>query len=233
MPFGFRLYTRVPRPPAGLVAEFVGAATGNLGDALGRSAAMDARVKPVGPGMRCCGVAVTVRCPPGDNLVVWKAVELAQPGDVLVVATGGYTGHSVWGDLTSRVAVARGLAGLVTDGAVRDVDGIVESGLPVFAAAVTPNSPQKDGPGELNVPVVCGGQRVEPGDVVVGDGDGVVVVPRREAEAALVELRRVQRYEHDRMAAIGRGELIPGWVDRLLDERGAEIVDGLAPTERP
>lgn len=195
MPFGFRLYTRVPRPPAGLVGQFDGAATGNLGDALGRSAAMGAGVRPTGPGMRCCGVAVTVRCPPGDNLVAWKAVELAQPGNVLVVATGGYPGHAVWGDLTSRAAVGRGLAGLVTDGAVRDVDGIVESGLPVFAAAVTPNSPQKDGPGELNVPVVCGGQRVEP---------GAVVVPRREAEAARVELRRVQRYEQERLAAIAR-----------------------------
>lgn len=233
MPFGFRLYTRVPRPAGALVAGFQGAATGNLGDALGRSAAMDARIKPVAPGMRCCGVALTVACPPGDNLLVWKALELAEPGDLLVLATGGYIGHTVWGDLTSRVALARQVGGVVTDGAVRDVEGIVATGLPVFAAAVTPNSPQKDGPGEINVPVVCGGQPVQPGDIIVGDSDGVVVVRRQEAEAALAALRRIQHYEQERLAGIARGEHIPAWVDRLLAERGAEIIDGISPTIQP
>ena len=148
-----------------------------------------------------------------------------------MIATGGYLGHSTWGDLTSRLGAARGLAGMVTDVAVRDVDGILEAGLPVFAAAVTPNSPQKDGPGELNVPVACGGQVIQPGDILVGDGDGVVVVPRADAEAALGELRRIQAYEGERLAAIARGELIPAWVDRLLAERGATFVG--EPTAPP
>ncbi len=229
--FGFRLRTDFARPDAALVAGFRGAATGNVGDALGRSAALGHAIKPVAPGMACCGVAFTIKARPVDNLIVWKALELARPGDVIVIATGGYLGHSTWGDLTSRVGAARGLAGLVTDGAVRDVDGIVEAGLPVFAAAVTPNSPQKDGPGELNVPVACGGQVVQPGDILVGDGDGVVVVPRADAEAALGELRRIQAYEGERLAAIARGELIPAWVDRLLAERGATFVG--EPTAPP
>lgn len=223
--FGFRLHTDFTRPDAALVEGFRGAATGNVGDALGRSAALDGRIKPVGPGMACCGVAFTIKARPVDNLIVWKALELARPGDVLVIATGAYLGHSTWGDLTSRVGAARGLAAVVTDGAVRDVDGILEAGLPVFAAGVTPNSPQKDGPGELNVPISCGGQVIAPGDILVGDGDGVVVVPRTAADAALVELRRIQRYEAERLAAIARGELIPDWVDRLLAERGAAILD--------
>ncbi|MGH2355287.1 MAG: RraA family protein [Chloroflexota bacterium] len=219
--FGFRMRAAFERPPAALVDGFRGAAAGNVCDALGRSAAMSHRIKPVGPGMTLCGVAFTIKARPVDNLVVWKALELAHPGDVLVIATGDYLGHSTWGDLTSRVAAARGLAGVVTDGAVRDVDGIVEAGVPVFAAAVTPNSPQKDGPGETNVPVSCGGQVVHPGDILVGDGDGVVVVPRVDAETALAELRRIQAYEQERMAAIARGDLIPAWVDTLLAERGA------------
>lgn len=224
--FGFRLYTDFPRPAPGLVEGFKGAASGNVGDALGRSAAMDHHIKPVAPGMAFCGVAFTIKARPVDNLVVWKALQLARPGDVLVVATMGHVAHSTWGDLTSRVAAARGLAAMVTDGAVRDVSGIVEAGMPVFAAAVTPNSPHKDGPGELNVPVACGGQVVQPGDILVGDDDGVVVVSRDEAEPALAELRRVQDYEGQRLAAIQRGDLLPAWVDRLLAERGAEVRDG-------
>ena len=139
---------------------------------------MDASIKPVSPVVSFCGVAFTVKTRPVDNLVVWKALQLAQPGDVLWSSPRGACAHSTWGDLTSRVGAARGLAAMVTDGAVRDLDGIAEAGLPVFAAAVTPNSPQKDGPGEINVPIACGGQVVHPGDILVGDRDGVVVVPR-------------------------------------------------------
>lgn len=230
--FGFRLYTELARPDPSIVEGFRGAATGNVGDALGRSAAMDHTVKPIAPGMGFCGVAFTVKARPVDNLVIWKAIELAQPGDVLVIATGAYLGHATWGDLTSRAAAARGLAAMVTDGAVRDLSGMVEAGLPVFAAAVTPNSPQKDGPGELNVPVACGGQVVAPGDILVGDEDGVVVVPRSDAERALAELRRIESYEHDLLAAINRGDLIPAWVDRLLGERGALPMDDLPEGEK-
>lgn len=222
-PFGFRLFTTFERPPAELVDGFRGAATGNVCDAIGRSAAVSYRIKPVGPPAAFCGVAFTIKARAVDNLVVWKALELAQPGDVLVIATGGHLEHSTWGDLTSRVAAARGLAAVVTDGAVRDVEGIVEAGVPVFAAGVTPNSPQKDGPGEINVPVSCGGQVIHPGDILVGDADGVAVIPRADAEMALTELRKVQAYEQERMQGIERGDYIPSWVDKLLAERGAII----------
>ncbi len=120
---------------------------------------------------------------------------------------------------------------MVTDGAVRDVDGIAEAGLPVFAAAVTPNSPQKDGPGEINVPIACGGQVVHPGDILVGDGDGVVVVPRHHAAAALVEVERIRSYEAARLEAIARGDFFPSGLDQLLLERGAVFVDDPGETE--
>jgi regulator of RNase E activity RraA len=114
---------------------------------------------------------------------------------------------------------------MITDGAVRDLDGIAEAGLPVFAAAVTPNSSQKDGPGEINVPIACGGQVVHPGDIVVGDRDGVVVVPRQDAAAALIELERIRSYETERLEAINRGDYFPPGLDQLLVERGAVLVD--------
>lgn len=221
---GFRLIADFPRPDVAAVEGFRGAATGHVGDALGRSAAIDAGIKPVGRVASFCGVAFTVKTRPVDNLVVWKALELAKLGDVIVIATGGHLAHSTWGDLTSRVAAARGLAAMVTDGAVRDVDGIIEAGMPVFAAGVTPNSPQKDGPGELNVPIACGGQVVHPGDILVGDGDGVVVVPRNQAAAALKELERIRTYEAQRLEAIARGEFFPANLDELLSERGALFV---------
>ncbi len=223
-PLGFRLIEDIARPDAALVAKFGGAATGHVGDALGRSAAMEAAIKPVSPNASFCGVAFTVKTRPVDNLVVWKALQLAQPGDVLVIATGGHLGHSTWGDLTSRVGAARGLAAMVTDGAVRDLDGIAEAGLPVFAAAVTPNSPHKDGPGELNVPIACGGQVVHPGDILVGDRDGVVVVPRGQAAAALSELERIRLYEAARLDAIARGDFFPAGLDQVLTERGATVL---------
>src|SRR5215207_9291450 len=202
---GFRLIASFPRPDAALVEGFRGAATGHVGDALGRSAAMDASIKPVSPVVSFCGVAFTVKTRPVDNLVVWKALQLTEPGDVRVIA-------------------GRGLAAMVTDGAVRDLDGIAEAGLPVFAAAVTPNSPQKDGPGELNVPIACGGQVVHPGDILVGDRDGVVVVPRHDAAAALIGLERIRSYEAERLEAITRGDFFPPGLDQLLVDRGALFV---------
>jgi regulator of RNase E activity RraA len=229
---GFRLIADFPRPDPALVERFRDAATGHVGDALGRSAALDASIKPVGPHASFCGVAFTVKTRPVDNLVVWKALELARPGDVLVIATGGHRGHSTWGDLTSRVAAARGLAAMVTDGAVRDVAGIAEAGMPVFAAAVTPNSPQKDGPGELNVPIACGGQVVHPGDILVGDEDGVVVVPRDDAAAVLGELERIRTYEAQRLEAISRGDFFPTGLDRQLVERGGTVIAAQPPDQR-
>ena len=222
---GFRLFTRFERPDPAVVQGFQGAATGNVCDAMGRFGALDYRIKPIGPGMRCSGVATTVKARPCDNLVIWKAIELAQPGDILVIATGGYTLSATWGDITARVARARGLGGVVTDGAVRDLEGILEVGLPVFAVGVTPNSPFKDGQGELNVPVACGGVTIHPGDILVGDADGVVCVPRTEAPAVLAELRRIQAAEAERLAQLAAGKLIPDWVDPLLRERSAVYVD--------
>lgn len=136
------------------------------------------------------GTAFTVKVPSGDNLVAQMALDYARPGDILVIDGAGYTDRALVGGMMLAYAQMRGLGGFVVDGAIRDLDDIRQGSIPVFAKAVTPLGPYRDGPGEMNVPVVCGGQVVMPGDILVGDEDGVVVVPRRDAQELLEAARR-------------------------------------------
>jgi len=152
--------------------------TAELADAADAPIAMDGRIRPVWHGARLAGPAFTVRTGAGQHRAVREAAEQAPAGAVLVVDGGGAADRALWGDKMSALALERGIAGLVVDGAVRDVSGIEELGFPVFAAAVVPTGPAgRDEPGELEVEVTCGGRTVRPGDFVYGDADGVVVVP--------------------------------------------------------
>jgi regulator of RNase E activity RraA len=153
-------------------------------------------------------------------MAIYKALEMAQPNDVLVIAIHGYTTNSVWGELTTLIGRARGLAGVVTDGMVRDSREIIEIGLPVFARGLTPNSPFKDGPAKINVPVTCGGVIVQPGDILVGDADGIVVVPQEQAEPVLERVSAVHAKEAAIRAEIEAGAIIPSKMARLLREKG-------------
>lgn len=222
---GFRVRTKIERAPKHLTEQFAKYPTGNIVDAMGRFGAMDPGVKPVGPGMKFTGSAVTVRIRACDNLVIYKALELAQPGDVLVIATNNFQGAATWGDLTSMIAKAKGVAAMVTDGMVRDVEGICQVGVPVFARGATPNSPFKDGQGEVNFTVSCGGLAVRPGDILVGDGDGVVVVPREEWDEVLKGVAKILEKENQTVANIQAGKVIPDWVAKTLAERGCTFVD--------
>ena len=182
------------RPPAKLVERFRGVPTSFIVDAMGGAGALDWRIRPL-VGCSLAGVALTCDCGPVDNLAFMAALAGSRPGDVFVVATGGYTGTAVTGDLLIGVAKNRGAAGFVTDGLVRDLDDLEKVGLPVFAMGATPNSPQRRGPGSVGLPVVCGGVPVATGDVVVGDRDGVVVVPRERIAATLDSLEQVKAME--------------------------------------
>ncbi len=182
------------RPPSALVERFRGTPTSFIVDAMNGVGALDWRIKRL-VGGSLVGVALTCDCGPLDNLAFMAALAQCKPGDVLVVATGGYTGAAVTGDLLMYVARNRGAAGYVSDGLVRDLDDLEAVGLPVFALGVTPNSPQRRGPGSVGLPVVCGGVSVATGDVVVGDRDGVVVVPRARIETTLDNLERVKAME--------------------------------------
>ncbi len=220
---GRRIVTRIDRVPRDRFEKLMQVTTGNACDAMDRFGAMDYRIKPVHPSMKCVGTAVTVKARPCDNLIIYKALEVAEPGDVIVIGLGGFTGNAVWGDITSLIGRKKNLAGMVTDGLVRDTPGIEEVGLPVFAMGAVPSSPFKDGQGEVNVPITCGGITVMPGDIVLGDADGVAVVPAAHIDAVTRRALEIVAEEERKIAAIEAGHLIPDWVDPKLRELGYEL----------
>ena len=165
---GFRILPSPPRIPDALLERFRGLASSNLADAMGRFNFMDPAIRPRS-GLPLCGIAVTVNCRPADNLMIHKALQVAQAGDIVVVATSGNTPSAVFGELMCHTAVAQKLGGIIVDGAIRDVDGITRLGFPAYSRTVSPGGCDKDGPGEINVPISCGTTVVAPGDIVVGD----------------------------------------------------------------
>jgi regulator of RNase E activity RraA len=167
-----------------------------------------------------CGVAVTVMARPADNLMVHKAMENAAPGDVIVVNTSGNTTSAVFGELMGTSAVAARLGGLVVDGAIRDVDALAGLGFPAFSRSVCAGGCDKDGPGEINVPIACGSTVVMPGDIIVGDQDGVVVVPLAEAAEVLRLVRALKERETKRIAEIHAGTIFKGEINDTLKAKG-------------
>jgi regulator of RNase E activity RraA len=216
---GFRIFTDVPRVPPGMVEAFRGKAAPNVADAMGRFHFMDPGIVSR-TGLPVCGVAVTVSARPGDNLMIHKALEVATLGDVVVVSTNGNTSSAVFGELMGHTAVGAGLGGIVVDGAIRDVEGLRALGFPAFSRSVTPGGCDKDGPGEINVPIACGNTAILPGDLVIGDEDGVVVVPREDAAAVLAAVVSLEDRERKRIAAIRGGELFKAEIDETLRTKG-------------
>lgn len=207
-----------PRPPADELAAFGNVPTGHVIDALGGRGALDYRIKPLAPPAAVLvGVALTCHAGPADNLAVFAALDAARPGDIILAASDSFTATSIVGDLLMGMAKNRGILGLVTDGMARDVVGILGVGLPVYCAGVTPNSPDRNGPGRVGLPVVLGGVRVESGDIVIGDGDGVVIVPRAEAAAVIRKLDGVRAAEAALEAKVKAGLEIPDFVRAILD----------------
>src|SRR5690349_22197545 len=216
---GFRIRTDVPRPPAELVARFREHATSNIGDAMGRFHFMDFGIRPRS-GLPLCGVAVTVDSRPGDNLMVHEALEVATPGDIVAVNTNGNTTSAVFGELMCRTAVGAKLGGIIVDGAIRDVDAITALKFPAYSRALCAGGCDKDGPGEVNTPIACGNTVVMPGDVIVGDQDGVVVVPREEARDVLQLVAALVDREKTRIAEIDRGVLFKDEINDTLRKKG-------------
>lgn len=194
------------RPDPALVARLAGAMTGHVIDAMDGAGAMAAAIKPVDPARAAfVGVALPCQTGPGDNLAVMGALALAQPGDVVVAAADGFAGSAIMGDNVAWMARNGGVVALVTDGVVRDAAGIREIGIPVFAAGVTPNSCARNGPGRVGLPVVCGGVAIGAGDVLVGDADGVVVVPCGLLASVVARLEQVLAAERALQARIAEG----------------------------
>jgi regulator of RNase E activity RraA len=216
---GFRIFTELPRPAASLVEQFRGLASPNVADVMGRFHFMDPGIR-MRTGLPICGVAVTVLVRPGDNLMVHKAMEIAGAGDVIVVDTCGNTNTAVFGELMGNSAVAVGLGGLIVDGAIRDVDALTELRFPAFSRAVCAGGCDKDGPGEINVPICCGNTVVMPGDFVIGDGDGVVAVPQADAEVVLKLVKGLKEREIRRIEEIRSGMVFKGEINDTLRSKG-------------
>lgn len=205
------------RPSAGQVAAFAGLQTGFVVDALGGRGALDGRIKPIGPALSFCGVALPCHAGPADNLAAFGALSIAQAGDVIVCGSDAFEQNAVLGDLMLGMMQNRGVAAFVTDGFVRDLIGIRAVGLPCFAAGLTPNSPARNGPGTVGLPVVVGGVTIGPGDIVLGDEDGVVVVPFDRIDATVARLATVRAAEAALDAKVKAGLEIPDFIQTLID----------------
>lgn len=211
----------IDRVDPAVIKESAQFPTSILADVAGRRGALHGRISPLAPTMRFAGPAITVEIRPGDNLMIHAAMAIAQPGDVIVVDGKGDLGSALMGEIMAQQCVALGIAGVVIDGAVRDSEAIRALGFPMFAAGLNPNGPTKFVPGRLNHSISIGGVTVNPGDLVVGDADGVVVIERHKAKAMLPLAAEKLAAETKRIADIkSRKALRPGWLDSALRAAG-------------
>lgn len=204
---------------------YASVASATAHEAMERRGALDSSIKPVRRGMKVLGPAFTCVCPPGDNLTLHAALKMAKAGDVIVCASAGFTEQGLFGDVMASCAMGKGIAGLVVDGGVRDGATIAEIGFPVFARALSIKGSVKETLGALNKPIVAGGMLVEPGDLVIGDDDGVCIVPKAEIAAIAVASKTREEKE-----ARFRRELLQGkttWdmlnLSELLRKKGIEL----------
>ena len=220
MTIGFRILERKKKVALNIAKEFLTLPVANVSDSMWRLAAGGSRLRPMHKSGQMAGPALTVKSRPGDNLMLHKAIDMAEPGDIIVCDAGGDLTNSLMGELMLAHAMKRGVGGFVLDGAVRDVEAFLDVNLPVFAAGVSHRGPYKDGPGEINVSVAIDGMVIEPGDLVIGDWDGVLSIPLDDVDSILKKTNEKQAAEAVDMAKIEAGEWDRSWVDKTLKDRG-------------
>ena len=206
-----------------LARQFLQVPVANVSDCMSRMTAGGARLRPMHDGTAMAGPAFTIKTRPGDNLLIHKALKLAQPGDVIVVDAGGDLTNALIGEIMVGEAKLKGLGGIVINGAIRDSAVIRKDGFPVFAAGVTHRGPYTDGPGEINVPIAIDGMVIEPGDLVIGDDDGLLCVPYDRAEHLLAAARQKQEIEAVMVAEIADGTQDNAWIDAALKRANCAI----------
>ncbi|MBN2898022.1 MAG: RraA family protein [Clostridia bacterium] len=227
MSVGNRVFLKRELPDAELVKAFSKLPAANVADAMGRSVAMRSDIKLLSKQTRfMCGVAITVKSRPGDNLTLHKALNIAEPGDVIVVDNKGDRTQAIMGEVMYRyLSDFKKIEGIVIDGPIRDIDAISKSEMPLYATGTTPGGPYKEGPGEINVPISCGDISVNPGDIILGDSDGVIVIPRNSAKDILAKAQEIAEGDAAKVAAAASGSVNRQWVDDLLDKKGIEVID--------
>ena len=226
MAVGCKIIRNFQRPDPTLVERFRGMPVANIDDCMNRIAAVDAAIKPIGYKGQLLGTAFTVKVAQGDNLMFHAAMDLTKPGDVVVIDAGGFTERAIFGELMAAYCKSRGVRGIICDGAIRDYDGLAEmKDFQVYARSATPNGPYKNGPGEINTPVVIGGRLVYPGDIIVGDQDVVLFISPAIAEQIAHATEEVEKKEAVIMEHIVKdGTYVRPWVAEKLKEIGCEVI---------
>jgi regulator of RNase E activity RraA len=220
---GFRICERERKVSDDIVAQFKVLPVANVSDTMGRLQGGGPRLLPMHTSGVLAGPALTVRVRPGDNLMLHKAIDMAVPGDVIVVDGDGHLANSLMGELMLAHAINRGIAGFVIYGAIRDADAFKSVNLPTFASGINHRGPYKDGPGEINVSISLDGMVVNPGDLILGDSDGVVSVPIEMTKQVLADTLAKQSAEEKQMEAIKAKTNDRSWVDKALREKGCEF----------
>jgi regulator of RNase E activity RraA len=223
MTIGFRILSRRRKVSVAHVEKFKSLPVSNVSDVMSRMTATGARLRPMHASGVLAGPAFTVKTRPGDNLMVHKAIDIAEPGDVIVVDAGGDLTNAIIGEMMLSHAVKRGIAGFVINGAIRDVATIRKGHAPVYAAGVTHRGPYKNGPGEINNTIAIAGMVIEPGDLVLGDEDGLVCIPFDAVDAVLANAQAKHKAEVAQMAAILAGTSNRKWIDDALNQLGCDV----------
>lgn len=225
---GFRVFLKRNLPPKDIVEAFKSLPAANVADCMGRISAMSSSIrlisKPFAGSM--AGPALTVKARPGDNLMLHKSLNMIEEGDIVVVSNAGDRSQSLMGEIMAAYAKFKKVGGFVFDGPIRDVDALYNLGVPIYATGSTPGGPFKEGPGEINVPIACGNITINPGDIILGDADGVIVIPRQDAAAVLEAAKKFSASDKAKFEQALKGESDRSWVDKTLEAKGCEIIDG-------
>lgn len=228
MSIGNRIFLKKPEAPQELLDAFSTIPAANISDTMGRLVGMHPRIKlqsaPKNP--INVGRALTIKTRSGDNLMLHKALNMAKPGDVIILSNdGGESYRSLIGEIMFTYLASRGAAGIIIDGPIRDIDAVRKMEMPIYATGTNPAGPYKEGPGEINVPISCGGISINPGDIIVMDEDGVIVIPLQEAETVLKNARAFQEKDEAKLLAAQEGRAKREWVDALIEKKEVEILD--------
>ena len=228
MAVGKRIYLKRHMPEPEVMMQFKTIPASNTCDVMGRNAAMNPRIKLVSSpkDQMMVGPALTVKARGGDNLALHAALNMAQEGDVLVVSNEGDNTRALMGEIMmAYLRYTKKVAGIVLDGPIRDIDEIGKWDFPVYATGTTPGGPYKEGPGEINVPISCGEISVNPGDIILADPDGVIVIPRKDAAQILEDAKKFQAADEGKLAAAKNGTAKRDWVEKTLAAKEFEIID--------
>lgn len=229
MAIGNRVYLKRELPDASLVERYRKIPAANVADCMGRMCALPADIDlKSSPKGNMCGVALTVKAREGDNLMLHQSLNMAQEGDVIILSNDGGRDRAIMGEIMYRyLADFKKVAGIVIDGPIRDIDAISKLSCPIYATGTTPGGPYKEGPGEVNVPISIGGVVINPGDIILGDEDGVIVIGTKDAAVLIEKAEANAAADHAKVEKASAGTANRQWVMDTLEKKNVEFIDGI------